>query len=206
MILFNGNNYEGNLSVQDDGFLWKGNKISYNDVTSLDFSWGQRKTIMNGSEISTVEEVELQICSKYHSDINIKNKEVEFVLFFYWRKLKDTGKKIREFYTLLETKTLKARFEWYIKQLEDNGYFTYQTPFLHGSKEYSRAEFKLPNKLIFGIHSCDLSDYRMSKSSNQFMLHPKNKIVGTTAPPTIFCRRDHSVLSYILDKKFNVPF
>jgi hypothetical protein len=216
MIIFNGNNYDGNLSVQDDGFFWKGSKIFYNDVTSLDFSWGQRKTIMNGSELGTVEKVELQVCSKYHPDIYLKNKEVEFALFFYWRRLKDTAKKIREFYALLETETLKARFEWYMRQLEENGYFVYNTSFLHGSKEYSKAEFKLPNKLVFGINSFDLSEYRISKSIYQIVLRPKNEnssglkgkntIDGTTSIPTIFCRRDYSVLSYILEKKFNLSF
>jgi len=218
MILFNGNNYEGNLSSEHDGFLWKGNKIFYRDVTSIDYSWTRTQNKINGSDAGLIEEVELQICSKHHPDIDIKNKEVEFFYLFSWRKLKDTGKKLREFHSHLEAETLVHRINWYLNQLDQNGCFVYKTSFMHGATAHGTVTFKLPNLLVFGGVTCDLTNYVLSKSNNMFVLRPSNPALypvkektlfgGETTNqlcnPTIYCKRDMQVVLYVLDKKFSI--
>jgi hypothetical protein len=187
-------------------FTYKGNSYSFDEIAHLFLSYKKTTHLYAGvRKTGETDSVDLQLVLT--SGVKIKlsvDEEVQFLIIYtrYTKKKEDINN-ILSLFEILCRRTFSNRAKYYIRQLNDSGYFV-----------YDGCYFYPPNKIVCRSKEFFLANSRFLKGSGYIEMRPKEDGIADKVSrglarelsigkvPRFNTQTDPDVIFFLLDKYF----
>ena len=199
MPLFEKRQYE-HFQAHPSGFVWKGTNFRFDQIVGLFFTRVQTTQRLNFVKVGVANSAALSITVESGQKITLDFDEAGF--FYGWNsdKTKDLSN-LKDVYLYLAEHSFPHRLARYLKELEENGYFTHdECRFYPRDKIVFRSkEFPLAATDFFRGYG-----YIEMRKRNFTMLDKIKREVSLTKIPQFNTQTNTDVIFHLLDKLFGL--
>ncbi len=155
----------GKLTVETDGFIWKQRRYSFNDILHIYFLWEQGYAKFVGAP----KKHKMKAGADMYIELELVNtKQNISTKSFTWFS-HESGKQ-SDFYTgyiFLANKTFVNRYNHYVEEIKNKGYFT-----------YLNIRFYKDGKFVTDKYENNIFNHRIYKKPFELYLESKDKPKG----------------------------
>lgn len=182
-----------------DGFSFKGQQFRDDDIAHIVFELVRTTVKTNFVSTGEIDTAELVLHLTNGKKIDIYSKSGFAPLVLYFKDKPEERMEITQVYQKIASRTFKRRLQYYLSQIEANGYFV-----------YDKCRFYPKEKIVIGNNEHIIKDISWSKNPTYIYLNKKNPGLldkvskGWNGGPHFCTDLDKDVIFFLLDHMFGV--
>lgn len=185
--------------LTSNGFTFKGQQFHDEDIAHIVFELVHTNIKTNFVSTGVIDTAELVLHLANGKKIEIYSKSGFAPLALYFRDKPEERMEITRLYQIIASRTFEKRSQYYLSQVEANGYFV-----------YDKCRFYPKQKIVSGNKEHIVKELKWGRNSTYIFLTKKNPSFldkvskGWNGGPHFCTDIDKDVIFFLLDQLFGV--